>query len=124
MPKIDPPWRAEPIPAPGWKVVSDDGVDLVWVYAETETIVGTSRPKLSAKQAEWLAALIVDLPNMVRLDPDLVEVLERYRAERPDLGSTGAAASYLLRDALIGLGLLPLGERNRSRGAQRTAKRP
>jgi hypothetical protein len=60
-----------------------------------------------------------DEAKSLRLDEDVREALMRYIAERPDLKSPQEAAQYLLRDALIGLGLIPLGERNRSKGAQR-----
>lgn len=53
------------------------------------------------------------------LDPDVIAALERYRLERPDLRTNSEAARYLLRDALIGLGLLPLGEKDRGKGARR-----
>jgi hypothetical protein len=56
---------------------------------------------------------------MVRLDDDVTAALERLMAERADLKTPGAAASYLLRDALIGLGLLPLGSNDRGAGAKR-----
>lgn len=51
------------------------------------------------------------------LDEDIQAALKRFMAERPEFRTTGEAGRYLLRDALIGLGLLPLGEGNRSRGA-------
>jgi hypothetical protein len=110
MSKLDPPWRKEAIPAPGFKVVSDNGVDLAWIYAEPDVSrrAQSLSPKLSPTQADWLAGLIAGLPNMVRLDDDVIAALERLMAERAELKTPGAAASYLLRDALIGMGLLPL----------------
>lgn len=120
---IDPPWKAEPIPAPGFKVTAADGVELVFIYVrrdDTANLPAGGRKLPSERQGEWLADLIADLPNMVRIEDDVREALERYIKEQPDLKASGAAASYLLRDALIGLGLLPLGEGNRSKGARRT----
>lgn len=120
---LDRPWRAEPTPAPGWKITSADGVVLAWIYARegADNLPAGEGAKPTPRQAEWLAGLIAGLPDAVRLDEDVREALERYMAERPDLKSPGEAARYLLRDALVGLGLMPLGDRNRSRGArQRT----
>jgi hypothetical protein len=119
---LDRSWHKEPIPAPGWKVVSEDGVELAWVYGEERArdLPAGDSSKPTLRQAEWLAGMIADLPDMLRLDDDVREALGRYMAERPELKSPGAAASYLLRDHLIGLGLLPLGEKNRSQGARRS----
>lgn len=48
--------------------------------------------------------------------------LERLRRELYPGHTPDAVAKKLIRDALIGCGVLGLGTKNRSRGAQRTTK--
>jgi len=55
----------------------------------------------------------------IRLSDDEFEALKRYRdAEKPEM-DRAQVAQYLLRDHLIGLGVLPMGRANRGKRAGR-----
>jgi hypothetical protein len=53
------------------------------------------------------------------LSPEELQALEKLRSEVFPTYSSEAVAKKLLRDALIGAGVLPLGSANRSRHAGR-----
>lgn len=73
-----------------------------------------------------------DLPNAyetgrtltIKLSGDVCAKLATYRREMHPNHSDEAVAAYLIRDALIGLGLLPLPEKDRGRAAGQNRKKP
>jgi hypothetical protein len=54
------PWRVEPIPAPGYRVVSANGVAMAYVYAGRK---GLPDPQLTEAEALAVAQAIASLAN-------------------------------------------------------------
>ena len=73
-----------------------------------------------------------DLPNTyetgraltIKLSGDVCAKLATYRREMHPNHSDEAVAAYLIGDALIGLGLLPLHGKDRAKAAGQNRKRP
>lgn len=102
-------------------VVRDaEGTALAYAYFSDQPIAGTGA-KLSRDEARRVAANIAKIPDGVRvqLDEDERAALRKFIASRSELLTEAEAVRLLLRDALIGIGDLPLGRQNRSRWAGR-----
>lgn len=56
------------------------------------------------------------------LPPDIAAALARAQREEFPRATLDAVAHKLLRDALIGMGIMPLGAKNRSKGARRLTR--
>ena len=55
----------------------------------------------------------------LKLEPEVLAALDQFSAEQTPPLSRARAAHAIIRDALIGLGILPLPDSNRARGARR-----
>lgn len=101
-------------------VVKDaNGFSLTWFHFRVREIVGTSTDRMTDDQARRFASQLARLPDQPRLSPEVRAAIQRLMAERPDLKTEGEAVAYLVQDALTGLGMMALGEKNRGPGARR-----
>ena len=92
---------------------------VAYVYFDEKPLPGT-QAKWSRREAREIAEEIAR--PLLGLDEASLGALRKVRDELYPGEPLSAAAAHLLRDHLIGLGVLPLGEANRSRGARRTGR--
>lgn len=118
MTKFDAPWNKIDY-GHCWTVRDANDLCLVNVPYGGASSIGTNPERLTAKEAEQLAGAIMALPDRPKLSKDAEAALTRFMASRPDLKSRGQAISYLVEDALTGLGDLALPKENRGPGARR-----
>jgi hypothetical protein len=115
--RLPAPWTVEATPS-GFKVLDAEGTAQAYVYADAVPLVGT-QAKLDLDSGRRVASRIARIPDGPALDPDVKAALARFIAEeRPGL-SEEEACRVLVRDALIGLGLLALGRGDRAKAAGR-----
>jgi hypothetical protein len=121
---IEPP-RRFPLP---WVVCHNDdsywvedatGQKFAFTYFRDSPIVGTDTSvRVTRDEARRIATNIAKLPDQ-QLAPDIREALRKFIASRDEELTEAEAVRMLLRDALIGIGDLPLSSANRSRHAGR-----
>ena len=58
--RYPPPYRVEKIPAPGYRVVSSNGVPLIYVYSERKGLPGH---QLTDAEAKAIAQAFADMAN-------------------------------------------------------------
>lgn len=100
-------------------VVKDANEFSITWFHFPRMVVGTNSERMTEDQARRMASQFARIPDQPQLSAVVRGAIRRLMEERPDLKTEGQAVAYLVEDALVGLGMMGLGEKNRGAGARR-----
>lgn len=121
MTKLTPPFTVQHNDD-AWWVEDAEGRRFAFTYYRDPPLVGTDGGNVrhEGALARQVATTVARLPSAVFLDDDERAALERFIGSQGEPMTVAQATRRLLRDALIGIGDMPLPKENRGPGARRS----